>query len=662
MDMNNRKRLLINVLAMMMVLLPSLQSSARQKVPITFDKYHGYTGTVDYLKKVAAAYPDITELMQIGTSTLGRPVYVLVISNMKNGTTIDKHVNLRNMRKENIPNVPPMKSHLGKPGHFMSGATHGNEYTGTEVCLYIIDKLVSGYGDDPSITRLVDRVSFYICPIDNPDGVYNSVEMGIPQRANSMYRTSDLEGKPVPDGLIPQFRYKHPEGEYVIDDIDPRLMVRLRADETTSKERYKVVTTYFDDAGNIRKAQERSDGIDMNRNYPEGWWTEDGKPGGTGFYPTSASEVHARVEFFMNHRNILNAQSFHTSGGFTYRAMGTAPHTTMNETDVAYFDFIMGKKYLEILGEEVPEAWLHPEKIDQFREELKEKGANKYAQIRGYELPRYWRVSYNENADRRYGYGMDSDWLYAQLGMYAVTTELWNASKDIPGLVIPEGSSGQLALQRALLKYQDEKYSGRLFVNWKKARHPEHGEGEMGGWRTIYASNNAFPGEPLLNVCEKHWQFEKFRAELLPEIKIAAASAKVVHSGNTAEATITSDGNIFTVNKGKGSGRYRLVEVTATIENTGSLPTQLARATSLPNLREDVVWLITDRDKVEFIEGSVWQNIGVLGGTASVPGIIRGGNNSREVKWLIGVKGDVPLKIVVSSQKGGTVVRELKVN
>jgi hypothetical protein len=33
----------------------------------------------------------------------------------------------------------------------------------------------------------------------------------------------------------------------------------------------------------------------------------------------------------------------------------------------------------------------------------------------------------------------------------------------------------------------------------------------------------------------------------------------------------------------------------------------------------------------------------------------------REVKWLVAVQGDAPLKIVATSQKGGTVVRELAV-
>jgi len=155
----------------LVVIMTSNSIFAAQKVPINFDDYHGYNGTVKYIKDVAKAYPNITALLDIGKSTMGRSIYVLVISNMKKGTTIDALVQLRNPRKENVKNVPAMKPYQGKPGHWISGATHGNEYTGTEVCLYSIDKLVSGYGTDQEITRLIDDQTFYICPVVNTDGL-----------------------------------------------------------------------------------------------------------------------------------------------------------------------------------------------------------------------------------------------------------------------------------------------------------------------------------------------------------------------------------------------------------------------------------------------------------------------------------------------------------
>jgi len=139
-----------------LLLLGAVQLAEAQRVRIDFNDYHGYDGTVDYIKDVADEYSNITELIEIGKSSMGRPIYVLVISNMRTGTTIDKQVQLRNMRKEGVENVTPMKSYHGKPGVWIDGGTHGNEYTGTEVTLYTIDKLVSGYGSDDAITQLID--------------------------------------------------------------------------------------------------------------------------------------------------------------------------------------------------------------------------------------------------------------------------------------------------------------------------------------------------------------------------------------------------------------------------------------------------------------------------------------------------------------------------
>ena len=50
-----------------------------QKVPIDFENYHSYTVTVKYIKDVAQVYPDITSLLEIGKSTMGRSIYVLFI-------------------------------------------------------------------------------------------------------------------------------------------------------------------------------------------------------------------------------------------------------------------------------------------------------------------------------------------------------------------------------------------------------------------------------------------------------------------------------------------------------------------------------------------------------------------------------------------------------
>jgi len=681
---------------------------AARKVEISFDDFHGYTGTVDYLKKVAAAYPAITELVEIGRSNKDRPIFVLVISNMRTGTTIDRHVPLRHPRSENVNNVPPMKPYQGKPGIWIDGGTHGNEFTGTEVCLYIIDKLVSGYGTDAEITTLVDDSTFYICPVVNPDGVYNSVEAGISQRQNSMMEDDDHDGRVNEDGpddlngdgLITQFRYPDPQGAYVLYERDPRVMIRLASGESTTRQRYSVIVEDKDNDGDGRRGEDSERGIDVNRNFPEGWFRDDESQGGSGFYPSSSPEAHAVLEFFTNHTNILMAQSYHTSGGFTYRPFARWPDSRMDRKDLAVYDRVMGRKYLELLGEEIPEAWREQKPGEAARPGPAGAGAPGRAPARAAPAaPRGWRHPYNDEQKQPYGYGIFIDWAYAQFGAWAMSTELWNWRKDTRGLPGFAGEDDRALWESAYIDHQ-EKSGGKRFVPWQKFKHPELGEGEIGGWISRYSPSNAIPGDTLRGVCELHWQFELYKAKLLPRLRIADVKASVLYSGDGPGATsIEQAGDTFRIRPGKGAGRYKLVQVTAVIENTGPLATHVARGAQLAGNRQDAVWLLGERDKIRYIQGSPWMHLGVLEGTMEIPGYrpesetpsaaeapaaprfgpampggpppqrppaeseyVKGSGSRREVTWLVAVEGDTPLKVVVTSQKGGTQIKEFKVD
>jgi hypothetical protein len=207
------------------------------------------------------------------------------------------------------------------------------------------------------------------------------------------------------------------------------------------------------------------------------------------------------------------------------------------------------------------------------------------------------------------------------------------------------GEGATAERERALLRYQDEVFGGEFFISWEPFNHPELGEGEIGGWIPRYRGGNAFPGETLVEVADKHARFELFRAGLLPDIQITDATAEVLSS----------------------SSGTRVVKVSAVVENQGVLATHTAEGAELAGNREDVVWLVGDRDRVRFLQGSPFQKIGVLAGAEPIPGFEREAQaagspgNRREVEWLIAVEGDSPLKVVVSSQKGGTRVRELSI-
>ena len=706
----------VGVLLSACLLLVAVQSAAAQRVQIDFDEFHGHDGTVDYIRDVARAYPNITELLEIGQSTMGRPIYVLVISNMSTGTTIDQHVELRNPRREGVDNVTPMKSYNGKPGMWIDGGTHGNEYTGTEVNLYIIDKLVTGYGADDEITQLVDDNAFFFCPMVNPDGVHMSVEEGISQRQNSMLFDDDEDGEVNEDGpddlngdgLYTSFRYPDPEGRYVMDDEDSRHMIRLGQNDETDKERYSVVREDRDNDGDGDRGEDPIRGIDVNRNFPEGWWRDDDTQGGSGFYAASSVESRAILEFFTNNTNILMVQSFHTSGGFTYRPFARWSDDQIDPKDLSIYDRVMGKKYLELNDQEVPEAWRDAEPTEgdaapagpPMREAPQRtarpgggmppgRPAGRQAAggqgDRGYEMPPLWQHPYNDSQDRAYGFGIFIDWAYAQFGTYSMTTELWSWQRDTRGVPGFNGEDDRDLFYRSLLAYQDDVYDGEMFVDWTAYNHPELGRGEVGGWVSTFGSNNAIPGETLERICEIHWQFELFKAGLMPKLAITEAEAEVLYTtDNTSQARAVSDGNTVTIRAGRNIGRYKVVKVTATVENTGALATHVARGANLAGNRQDVIWLIGNRDRIKFLQGNAWQRLGVIDGTMEIPGYdpstapelrvpMEFGmppedpaaepqtGNTREVTWLIAVEGDTPLQIVLSSQKGGTSVRNLSV-
>lgn len=693
------------------LLISMVPSAAVQKVPITFTSYHGYTGTLDYLKKVAAAYPAITELIEIGKSMKGRSIYVLVVSNLKTGTPIDTLVSLRNQRSENVKNVPPMRPYHAKPALWIDGGMRGDEFTGTEVCLYIIDKLVGGYGADPALTKLIDESAFYICPIVNPDGVFSSVDTGIAQRGNSMMEDDDHDGKVNEDGpddldrdgLIAQFRYRDPKGSYIVSDVDPRVMLRVAAGEAPGKDRYSVVVEDRDNDGDGKRGEDSEEGIDVSLNFPEGWWRDDQTPGGNGFYPSSSPEAHAVLEFFTNHTNILLVQSYRSSGGFTVRPFARWPDSRHDARDLAVYDRVLGRKYLELIGETVPASWLEQPAAGPSaagasigpagRGRSAGASAAPSGQLRG------WQHEFNEVQKTPGAHGAFLDWAHAQFGAYAVSTALWNWQRDSKGLPGYRGEDDRARWEAAFLAYQEKALGGRAFVPWKRFTHPDLGDGEIGGWVSTYAGANAIPGESLAGVCETQWQFELFKAGLLPRLEITEVKGTVLYAGSgTGAALVSPQGDVITVKPGTSGSRYRVIQVTATIANTGQLPTHTATGATLRGNREDVVWLLADRDKVTFLQGAAWQRLGTLAGVLALPGgppaaaagggrgAGRGGaagaqampgqlreqrpavtapsqtGNLRVVTWLVGVTGETSLKVAVTSQKGGTKVKDVVIN
>jgi carboxypeptidase D len=120
--------------------------------------------------------PEIARRLQIGTSVEGRPLYAIRLS------------------------VNPDEESM-EPEIRIIGGIHGNECMGAEVSMLAAEWLVSGFADDPFVTRLLENAETVIIPLINPDGY--SAEFATRANANNVDLNRNLHFAWVGDGPGP---------------------------------------------------------------------------------------------------------------------------------------------------------------------------------------------------------------------------------------------------------------------------------------------------------------------------------------------------------------------------------------------------------------------------------------------------------------------------
>jgi hypothetical protein len=111
--------------------------------PAAADGYHTPAEMTEALEALASAYPSLTRVVQLGQSTDGRPILALRISAAD----------------------PPAV------GWRVLGAHHGDELSSAALALATAELLLDDYGQDATVTALLDRDVVWVAPHINPDGV-----------------------------------------------------------------------------------------------------------------------------------------------------------------------------------------------------------------------------------------------------------------------------------------------------------------------------------------------------------------------------------------------------------------------------------------------------------------------------------------------------------
>lgn len=403
-------------------------------VPLPFDRYYDLEDVYKAIEVLNEAFPELTSAEVIAQSEEGRDVWAFTINNPETG------------------------DHLSKPGVYVDGNIHGNEIQATEVVLYLMNYLLTNYGEVENITELVDRNAFYFVPSVNVDGRYHFFNNantpstnrglrvpgdGIRDAVSDRSISNDLNN----DGSITQMRKRDPFGQWKTHPEDPRLMVRAEPGEfgewtLLGQERYDIT-----EDTQISEDAERY--VDPNRDWGSNW-APPYVQRGAGDYPFMGNVTKAIAEYMVDRPNIIMVFAFHNTGGMFLRGPGTKARGPLNPNDVAVYD---------ILGQ-------NAEKI-----------------VPGYDYLISWKDLYST-------YGDFTEFTYNTIGAFSFVGELFMArqetyaayedlmSEDQESLGF--GTTTEQDLQR--LKFNDNVAHGTLFKEWEPFEHPIYGEIEIGGW------------------------------------------------------------------------------------------------------------------------------------------------------------------------------------
>jgi len=589
--MKNKRIILIIVVLVVVIFAAGETSKAAKKeirVPLRFDDYYTYGEVVEAMQALHKAYPQLTKLEIVGKSEEARAIYAMTINNPKTG-------------KE-----------LGKPAIYVDGNIHGNEIQATEVCLYMLDYLLGNYGKNQEVTKLVDRVCFYVIPTVNVDGRYHFMTDANTSSSNRGLRIpkdddrdglkdedfpDDLDG----DGNICMMRKKDPFGRLKTDPEDDRLMIAVKPGE--KGEWTMLGQEGIDNDGDGRVNEDSEGYVDPNRNWGFDWAPEYVQMG-AGDYPFSGVGLKSISKWIYKRTNICLVYSLHNVGGMYLRGPSRKALGEYSSRDVAVYDYI-GK---------------HSERMVPY-----------------YHYLISWKDLYTT-------YGDSVEWMTQMMGAYGYVIELFASDeesyktrddelkskpeqKDMMSLM---GGNEQI---RERLKFSDNLVQGELHKSWKPYKHPTYGNIEIGGWVKL---SSRLPAPFMLkNLVHRNASAMIFAAKHLPEVKL----------------------DVFDVSK-IGKNLYR---IRTRLVNSKAIPSMNYQAQKVKLYPQDILILSGKQTKV--VAGGKLNNIYTDQVTykkhkPEVQFLFVPGFGKVEHQFLVSGKGEI--EITYRSRHAGRIIKTLK--
>ena len=527
------------------------------------------------------------------------------------------------------------------PAMLVVAGAEGHDLAGSVIVLAWAESLLTEAATHEAVRRLLERTTIHLVPRLNVDAAEAYFDKPKLERAGTLSPVDDdrdgLVDEDAPedlnaDGLITAMRVQDPDGEFILDATEPRLLVK--ADRAKGERgAWRLLTEGTDNDQDEQWNEDGVGGVNFNRNFPYGYKFFEAA---SGRHPVSEVETRALADFVVSHPSIGIVFTFGAADTLSQPPKaepgGKRPPTALHEGDLPILREL-GKAWREALGlkKELPGAaeagtfsdWVyyHRGRLSLAARPWSPALQMELVKAKGGEEAKGEKDAKTESSTATEKKDQPEPEAAAAPAPPADEPAAGRArgggrrgGGDRPPAAKPPTES-RTEEDRAWLKWVDEN-APAAFVAWQEITHPDFPgrKVEVGGHAPFARSN---PPEKLLDdLAAREAKFLTDLAGKLPRIGFRKAEAK--HLGNS------------------------VYEITIQVENNGYLPTALAQG----RVSNEVypTRLLLDLEEQAFLAGS----------RRTMLGTIEGSGGRSETRLILRAKGRNAIQAEVVSMLGGS--------
>ncbi|MCK6445455.1 MAG: hypothetical protein L6Q99_03605 [Planctomycetes bacterium] len=456
------------------------QASAAQAPADTFEPLD-HARLSERLRALAASFEARCELAPLGKSRAGREIWYLRIG--------------------------AKPAERARPAVLVVANLEGPELFSSSIALALAER--AARAEDDAARGFLANTTLFVIPRLDVDAAEARFARPLAEALASGHGVDDdrdgREGEDPPadidgDGRITTLRVLDPEGEWLEDPHDARVLVR--ADRTKGERgRFKLWPEGRDLDRDERVAEDAPQDAWLNVNFPQGWKEHDAH---AGLFATDEPGARALCDFVLAHSEIAAVV---TLGGL---------------------DDLVEKPPIAKGGDGIPQGWM-------------ENDAHLLAEVG----KRYAEVTGNKAKGTRDVAGSFQGWAYAQRGLWVFAANPWDLPLEAPKAPSDEVRKDEAAAEPAppdaekakkparepsedakRLKWIDATGESARFVAWRPFSHPELGPVEVGGFAPF-----ARVEPPLAEraaIAAKHADFVLSLGALLPRVAVVEFTARAL--------------------------------------------------------------------------------------------------------------------------------------